>query len=77
MNVQPNSFGSGLGIDWSVPPIQATPDNIYPKVVMEFNGQTVTVRKMSTMWRRRVDAGWKERTGPGGGFKASEDVVRS
>ena len=57
-----HSFGSGLGIDWSVPPIQATPDNIYPKVVMEFDGQTVTVRKMSTMWRRRVDAGWKEKT---------------
>lgn len=63
-----HSFGSGLGIDWSVEPLHATEQTIYPRVVLWKEGRHVTVRKWSSIWRRRIAGGWEEQSPPEGGL---------
>ena len=57
-----HSFGSGIGIDWSITPVKVTQQSLYPKVELWSEGRSVIVRKHSSMWRRRIDAGWKEKS---------------
>ena len=57
-----HSYGSGLGIDWSVQPVRVSQQTLYPKVTMELDGRLVLVRKHSSIWRRRVAAGWVEKS---------------
>ena len=55
------AFGSGLDLDWTVPPLDATHDVRSPKVILVQDGREVTVRKYTSIWRRRVAAGWVEK----------------
>ena len=52
-----HSFGSGVDLDWSVTPVKATQQNLYPQVTMVLGRSVVVVRKHSSMWRRRVAQG--------------------
>lgn len=63
-----HSFGSGLDIDWTVTPVEATQDNIYPKVRLHKDGRVLVARKHSSNWRRRVAAGWIEESPTGAGL---------
>lgn len=57
-----HSFGSGVGLDFSVIPVEATQHNIFPQVQLEKDGRTVVARKHTSNWRRRVAAGWIEKS---------------
>lgn len=55
-----HSFGSGLELDWSVPPLEIDQKTLYPQVHLSKDGRTITARKWSAAWRRRIAQGWAE-----------------
>ena len=52
------AFGSGLGIDWSQPPLPTNRDNLYPIVTLTKDGRSRRVRRYTQLYRRLISQGW-------------------
>jgi len=52
-------FGSGLTVDWSIPPTIIDKHTLNPVVWLEKDGARRTVRRFTKTWERMVAAGWK------------------
>lgn len=52
-------FGSGVGVDWSIPPTRMDKGNVNPVVTLFKDGQERRVRRRSKTYRRMLELGWK------------------
>jgi hypothetical protein len=53
-------FGSGLGKDWSVPPMILDDLTLHPRVTLEKDGRRKVARRHTKTWRIAVAQGWTE-----------------
>lgn len=54
------SFGSGLGLDWSIEPPVLDHQALFPRVQITKDGRTKVVRQGTKAWRMAQRAGWVE-----------------
>jgi hypothetical protein len=52
------TFGSGLGLDWSIAPPLMDQQTIFPRVEMRKDGRKKVVRQGTEAWRMAKRAGW-------------------
>lgn len=55
------NFGSGVGLDWSVPPARLEGNTLYPKVTLWKGKQKKIVRKGTNSYRTALRGGFTER----------------